>query len=495
MVFALWGIDALLALSPASLPRVSEVQLDWRVLLFTAGVAIATGVAFGLAPAITESRTDVHEGLKDGMFGTSPRGGRLRKGLVIGQVAISLVLLVGSGLMLRSFARLRGIDPGFRPEGALTLRVSLPRPEGPASAQERDRFIGYYQRAITRLGQLPGVKAAGAGNIVPLDGNSRGRLIDVEGYVRRDSGDMPSAQYRTVTAGWFAALGVPLVTGRAVAASDAAGAPDVVVVNQSFVRRFFPDGRAVGRRIRLGKLTQEFPWATIVGVVGDMRGRTLDALPRPEMYWPAAQVSRAPELAIVVRSEGDPTALMTSVRAAMAEVDASQPIFGLQTLEQLLATSLGERRFLLTLLLVFSLVALALASVGIYGVTSYAVAQRTREIGIRLALGARPANVLGMVVKSGMALVAVGTVLGLAGALGATRVASSLLYGISPADAGTYAVFALRWARWRWWPSCFPPAGPCGWTRCVRCGPSSDQRRRRRTRRPSCGSGGSVFQL
>jgi putative ABC transport system permease protein len=440
-LFARWGIDALIALSPESLPRVSEVALNLRVLLFTGAIAIGTGIAFGLAPAIAESRPDLHDALKDGMFGTSPRG-RLRKALVIGEVAICLVLLVGSGLMLRSFMRLREVDPGFRPDQAVTFRVSLPVPDGPLTEQDRQRFVGFFTRATERLRQLPGVTAAGAATAVPLDGFSSGRLIDIQGYVRRDGADMPSAQNRQATDGWFAAIGIPLLSGRLIEASDVAGAPRVVVVNQAFVRRYFPDGAAIGKRIRLGKLTEEFPWATIVGIIGDVRGSALDVPPRPEMYWPVAQIGNTPTLSVVVRTRGDPRAQLAPVRAAMTELDPSQPIFGLQTVEQLVASSLGQRRFTLTLMLVFGILALVLAAVGIYGVMAYTVAQRTREIGIRVALGARPSTVLGLVVRNGMTLVAIGTAIGTAGALILTRAASSLLYGISSADVTTYLAIA-----------------------------------------------------
>jgi putative ABC transport system permease protein len=300
---------------------------------------------------------------------------------------------------------------------------------------------------MARLRQLPGVTAVGASNRVPLDGlPGSGRLIDIEGHVIRDPGDMPSAQNRQATPGWFAAVGIPVLAGRPIEAADDAAAPRVVVVNQAFVRKYFPDGRALGRRIRLGKLTREFPWATIVGVVGDVHARSLEQPVRSEMYWPVAQSALTPGLGIVLRTAGDPLALAAPVRAAMRALDPTQPIFGLQTVEQLVASSLSQRRFTLTLMLVFGVLALALAAVGIYGVMAYTVAQRTREIGIRVALGARPANVLGMVVGNGMALVAVGTVLGTAGALLLMRAASSLLYGVSSTDATTYVCIAAMLA-------------------------------------------------
>jgi putative ABC transport system permease protein len=443
VLFARWGIDGLLALSPESLPRMTEVALDLRVLVFTGAIAVGSGLAFGLAPALAGSRPALHDTLKEGMFGSTSRGGRLRKALVVAQVAVSLVLLVGAGLMLRSFVRLRAVDPGFRPDHALTFRVSRPDPNVPVprAAPSAD----FFTRLTARLRQLPGVTAAGACNAVPLDGIRRGRLIEVEGYVPRDSADMPSAQNRQATPGWFASLGIPVVAGRAIEDSDVAGSPGVVVVNQSFVRRFFPGGDALGKRIRLGKLTDEFPWATIVGVVGDVRGYGLEQPARSEMYWPLTQVGKT-ELAVVVRTGGDPRALAGSVRAVMAELDPAQPIHGLQTVEQLVASSFAQRTFTLTLMVVFGVVALALAAIGLYGIMAFTVAQRTREIGIRLALGAPPARVLGMVMKNGMTLVAAGTALGTIGALIATRVVASLLYGTSRTDPVTYLAIAATLA-------------------------------------------------
>jgi predicted permease len=437
VLFAGWGVDALIALSPESVPRLNEVVLDRRVLLFTGLVALLTGIAFGLVPAITESRPQLHDALKEGMYGTSAGRGRLRGALVVAEVALSLVLLVGAGLMVRSFLALQRVDPGFRPDHALMVRVSLPARRDLTSA-DLDRFVDYYSRATSRLRQLPGVTAVGASSRVPLDGRGGDRLLDIENDIPRDEADMPHAQFRPATPGWFEAIGIPLLRGRAFRESDDAQAPRVVVINQAFARKYFPDRDPIGRRIRLGKLTREFPWATIVGVVGDVRAAGLHEPPRPEQYWPVAQIRNTPALAIVVRTQGEPLALAGAVRAALAEIDPTQPLFDLQTVEQLVGTSLGQRRFTLTLMLVFGLLALVLAAVGIYGVMAYTVAQRTREIGIRVALGARPASVVGMVLQDGMKLIGLGVGIGVAGALAVTRIVASLLYGVSAADLATY---------------------------------------------------------
>ena len=440
ILLATWGTAALVALSPDSLPRAREISFDWRVLAFTGGIALTTGIVFGLVPAIWGPRVDLTDALKEGSRGSTSRGGGLRKLLVVAEVALSVVLLVGAGLMLRSFSRLRNVDPGFRTDHALTLRVSLPVPSGQISAADEDRFVSFFDRVLTRISEVPGVTAAGASNMIPLDGRGTDRLIEIEGYVPRDESDMPDAQNRQATPGWFAAMGIPLVRGRLIERFDDEKAPRVLVVNEAFSSRFFPNGDAIGKRIRLGKLTTDFPWATIVGIVGDVRGFALDEPPLPTMYWPVAQIRATPSLAIVVRTQSDPSALRSGVRAAIAEIDPTQPIYEMQTLDQLVAKSLGQRRFTLTLMVLFGVIALVLSAIGIYGVMAFAVTQRTQEIGIRMALGARAVDVLKMVVGSGMFLAAIGVAAGLIGAFALTRLLSSLLFGVSPTDLLTFGL-------------------------------------------------------
>jgi len=440
VLLATWGTAALVALSPDSLPRAREIGFDWRVLAFTGVVALTTGIIFGLMPAIWGPRVDLSDALKEGSRGSTGGGGRLRKLLVVAEVALSVVLLVGAGLMLRSFSRLRSVNPGFRTDHALTLRVSLPVPEGRISDADADRFVRFFDLTLARLSELPGVTAAGASNMIPLDGNGTDRLIEIEGYVPRDKSDMPDAQNRQATPGWFPAMGIPLVRGRLIERSDDEKAQRVLVVNETFARRFFADGDAIGKRIRLGKLTAEFPWATIVGIVGDVRGFALEEPPEPTMYWPVAQIRATPSLAIVVRTQSDPAALGPAVRDAIGEIDQTQPIYDMQPLDQLVAKSLDQRRFTLTLMLLFGVIALVLSAIGIYGVMAFAVTQRTQEIGIRMALGARATDVLKMVVGSGMFLACIGVAVGLIGAFALTRLMSSLLFGVSPTDLATFGL-------------------------------------------------------
>jgi len=440
ILLAAWGTAALVALSPDSLPRANEISFDWRVLVFTGAIALITGLVFGLVPAIWSRQTNLTDTLKEGSRGSTSGHGRMRKTLVVAEVALSLMLLVGAGLMLRSFAQLRQVNPGFQTDHALTLRVSLPVPNSEITAADGDRFVAFFDRALARIRELPGVTAAGATNIIPLDGNSTDRLLDIEGYVPRDKADMPDAQNRQATPGWFASMGIPLVRGRLIEPTDDGKSQRVVVINETFARRFFPNGDPLGKRIRLGKLTLEFQWATIVGVVGDVRGFALDEPPQPTMYWPVAQIRATPALAIVVRTQGDPASLTSAVRGAIAEVDPGQPIYDMQTLDRLVAKSLGQRRFTLTLMLLFGAIALVLSAVGIYGVMAFAVTQRTQEIGIRMALGARTIDVLRLILGSGMYLTAIGVIVGLVGAFAITRLMTSLLFGVSPTDAMTFGM-------------------------------------------------------
>ena len=440
VLLATWGTSALVALSPDSLPRAREIGFDWRVVAFTGAIALTTGIVFGLLPAIWGPRVDLTDALKEGSRGSTAGSGRLRKMLVVAEVALSVMLLVGAGLMVRSFSHLRSVNPGFQTDHALTLRVSLPVPNSQISAADEDRFMSFFDRALARLSELPGVTAAGASNMIPLDGNGTDRLIEVEGYVPRDQSDMPDAQNRQATPGFFAAMGIPLVRGRLIERSDDNKAARVLVVNADFAKRFFPNGDAIGKRIRLGKLTADFPWATIVGIVGDVRGFALDEPPEPTMYWPVAQIRSTPSLAIVIRTESDPAALAPAVRDAIRGIDQTQPIYDMQPLDQLVAKSLGQRRFTLMLMVLFGVIALVLSAIGIYGVMAFAVTQRTQEIGIRMALGASALDVLKMVVGSGMFLAAIGVAVGLIGAFALTRLMASLLFGVSPTDLVTFGL-------------------------------------------------------
>jgi putative ABC transport system permease protein len=340
--------------------------------------------------------------------------------------------------------RLRSVDPGFRADHALTLSISLPVAEGKVTEADRERFVRFFGDARASLQQLPGVTAVGGINIMPLSGNTVDLLFDIEGFTPADKADAPDCQSRQVSGDWFAAMGIPAVRGRGFLPSDVATSLPVVVVNQDWVKKYSPDHEAIGRRIRQPSLgDKEPPWATIVGVIGDVRGYGLDSPTRAEIYWPMTQKGdQASLMTMIVRTGHDPGALAGAARAAIAEVDPAQPVFDVRPLDDVVASSLAQRRFTLTLMLLFGLVALLLAAVGIYGVMAYTVAQRTQEIGIRVALGATAATVLAMVLRDGMKLVALGLVVGGGAALVLTRVGASLLWGVSSTDALTYAVIA-----------------------------------------------------
>jgi putative ABC transport system permease protein len=447
LLLAVWGIDGLVALGPNAVPRLGEVGLDGRVVAFTLIVSLGTGVAFGLVPALLASRPDLNDALKDGSRGSAGGRGRLRRALVVTEVALSMVLLVGTGLMARSFLRLREVDPGFRGEHVLTMTVSLPAPLGTPSMADFARYASYFHRAGERLGQLPGVVAAGAINIVPMSGNSTDFSFDIENYVPK--GVMrPDNELREVTPGYFAAMSIPLVAGRTFTDGDVREAPQVVVINQAMARRYWPDGEnPIGKRVKLHSGARYgMGWSTIVGIVGDVHHFGFDAPPRAEIYFPHAQLPRSSQLTLVIKTTGDPAAMAPSARAALAELDANQPVFDVRTMNEVMAQSLAPRRFALLLMVLFAVVALVLAAVGIYGVMSYTVAQRTQEIGIRVALGATPGDVLGMVVREGMLLVSLGLFVGMGAALALGRVVASLLYAVETSDLVTYAAIAATLA-------------------------------------------------
>ena len=390
------------------------------------------------------SRPDLHDALKDGTRGTTSGRGRVRKTLVVVEVALSLVLLVGAGLMVRSFLRLRAVDPGFRPEGALMLKVSLPVPDNIVGEADSDRFVSYFDARRRAAAPAPRRRRRGR-RLHPTARRLDQSSLRVEGYVPVDKADRarrrgPRRHARLLRSHGHHARARPLLQRRR-RHGCAAGA----IVNEALVRKYFSSrGRdALGKRIRMGvSATDPGQWASIVGVIGDVRAYGLDEPAQPEMYYPTAQARISSAMALVMRTKGDPAALAQSARAAMTEIDAQQPIFDLKPLEALVSESLGQRRFTLTLMLLFGLVALILAAVGIYGVIAYRVAQRTPEIGVRVALGAQPRTVLVMVLKDGMKLVALGLVIGTAAALALTRVAASLLWGVTATDATTYIAVA-----------------------------------------------------
>ncbi|MFP5264638.1 MAG: ABC transporter permease [Blastocatellia bacterium] len=439
LLLAVWGLDILIALSPADIPRLNQVGIDGRVLAFTLGASLITGLIFGLAPALQASKPDLNETLKEGGRAAtgSNRGSRMRGLLVIAEVALSLVLLIGAGLMIKSFVRLQQFNLGFNPRNLLTMRVGLPWPK----YGEVDKAAGFYRRLLERVESLPGVQSAGVINDIFLGKIPESEKFRVEGRPQSTPGDSVEASVDRISPAYFRTLGVPLLKGREFTAHDTREAPGVVIVNDSFARRYFPDEDALGKRLEYDRGGDPLR-VTIVGVVADSRRTGFDSDVRPEAYLPHTQ-SVATFMALVVRTDGDPLSLAAAVRSQVWAIDPDQSVYDIGTVEQLLAGMISERRFSLLLLGIFAGLALLLAAVGVYGVTSYSVSQRTHEIGVRMALGAGRVDVLKLVVGQGMALVLCGVAAGLVAAFMLTRLMSGLLYEVSATDPATFALIAL----------------------------------------------------
>jgi putative ABC transport system permease protein len=444
LLLAFWGVDLFRTLGPADLPRLQEVNLDGRVLGFTMLAALLSGLVFGLAPALQSSRPDLNESLKEGgRSGTESHGRRRLRGLlVVAEVALTLVLLVGAGLLLRSFLRLQEVNPGFRPDNLLTAQISLPS----ARYAEDQKIIAFYQELMNRTKSLPDVQAVGISMSLPPNLLQISNPFGIEGHPLPPDGARPLAEEMTISPDYFTALGVPLLRGRFFTDADRAGAPQVMIINEAMARRFFPGEDPVGKRLQTGDPNPNSPWETIVGVVGNVKYTGLEAEETPTMYVPYTTpgwVSWSRSMYLVVRSAGEPFALASALRQQVNALDQDLPVANLKTMEQLLHESVTEPRFRTSLLGLFAAVALLLAGIGIYGVISYAVTERTHEIGIRMALGAQTHDVLRLVVKQGMMPVLAGIAIGLAASLALTRLMKTLLFDVSATDPLTFTMIAL----------------------------------------------------
>jgi len=440
LLLAAWLSDVLLSLIPAGLPRMDEVRLDATVLGFTLVLSLLTGLVFGIAPAWQASRSDVLEPLKETARGSSSGRGqqRFRSVLVVSEVALALVLLAGAGLMARSFERLQEVRPGFRPGNVLSAQLVLPELKYKTKAE----INSFADRLVARVEALPGVEAAGTVNPLPLTQEGWQTDYQIEGRPVPARGEAPNSDYHVVSGAYFKAMGIPLVRGRLFDDSDREDTTPVVLVNETLARRWWPAGDAVGKRMRTGSVDQPGPWMTVAGVVGDVRQYGLDQEQKTQFYRTERQVALHP-MSLVLRAQGDPEALASALRGAVQSIDPDQPIYNVRSMDSLLATTLAPRRLSLLLLATFAVTALLLAGVGIYGVLAYSVTQRTHEIGIRMALGARRADVLVMVLRQGLRLVLAGAALGVAAAFGLTRLMSSLLFGVSPTDPATLGAVCL----------------------------------------------------
>jgi putative ABC transport system permease protein len=435
ILVAFWSLDVLLAAAPEGIRQLADVRVSWALLGFAGTLTVLTTLVCGLAPALQATRSDLAGALKDGTQGTSgPRAGRLRAGLVIAQVGLSLVLLVGAGLLLRSFAEVLRVNAGFTPEGVAAARVSL---SGDAYRKDEAQ-IRYWSEAMRRASALPGVVSAGAVSVPPLQGRSDWSFT-LEGYEPPTKDAAPDDELRRAMPGYFETLRIPLRSGRTFTAADDEKAPYVAMVNEAWVRKYFPGQDALGKRLRFGSHDGAFSqWRTVVGVVADTHDFGLDGASPPVFYLPQPQLPES-EMVVLVRSSGvNEAALAQALRAALSGVDPGQPVDWAEPFADRVESALSARRFPLQLLAAFAALALVLSALGIYGVTSYAVTQRTREIGVRIAIGAQASDVLGMVMGNALRLAGAGLLLGLCAALLGARVLGSQLYGVSAHDPLTY---------------------------------------------------------
>ncbi len=442
VMLAAWGIDLLLLLNPPQLPRYNKIGIDATVLGFTLAASIITGLIFGLAPAWQASQLDLQAALKEGGRSALACAGqhRLSRLLIIAEVAMALVLLVGAGLLIRSFVYLLDVKPGFATEHVLTLQVGLPN----ATYGQPPQRIAFYHQLEERLKALPDVTAVGLATRLPLLAalNNATSFLSIEDRPV-PTGQRPEIDFRRASTDYFKALGIPLLSGRLVTEEDVTNNTGAVLINEALAKRFWPGEDPLGKRISTATNTgQQTQWQTIVGVVGNVRHLGLDIEPRPEVYY-HTNTSPPTGPVFVIRTTSDPKNLIAAARAKVRELDRNLPIGNVNTMEELVAQSVAPRRFGMILLGIFAALALLLAGIGLYGVMSYAVTQRTQEIGIRLALGAQRRDVLKLVIGQGMALTAAGIGLGLAAAFALTRLMAGLLFGVKATDPLTFAFIAL----------------------------------------------------
>jgi putative ABC transport system permease protein len=433
------GVVALVArLGPASIPRLAEASIDARLFLFALGVSVATGVLFGIAPAMQGSGADLNAALREGgRGGTASRSGRMvRNVLVVVEVALAVVVLIGAGLLIRSFVRLRSADPGFQPSGLLTLRLPL---AGGRNASP-DRRIAFFQQVTDRVAALPGVRAVGAVNGLPLTGLGIGSTFAVDGRPAPAPEQRPMGLLRSVTPAYFRTMGIPLVAGRVFADSDTSQAPPAIIVNQTLARRFWPQGNPIGGRLVLDQNNGRV--AQIVGVVADVKPERIENQDWPTIYNPYAQVP-VTTMTMVVRTAQPPLSLASAVEREVHQLDPDQPVADIRSMEEVADRAITGARFNTVLLGVFAEIAFLLAAVGIYGVISCDVSERTHEIGIRVALGAQPADVLKLILGHGARLALYGIAAGLAAAFALTRLLASMLYGVKPTDAYTFVAIPV----------------------------------------------------
>ncbi|MDP9100003.1 MAG: ABC transporter permease, partial [Verrucomicrobiota bacterium] len=453
MMFAVWGVGLIVGFYQGNLPRVGQISIDGEVLIFSVGVSFILGLVLGLVPLASVSRARLQDELASRGVSISRSSSRVRNFLIVGQIALTLTLLVGAGLLARSFQRLLEVDPGFQPESAVAMNLSLPEPEEPLSPTAVIHLAQFYQQLLERVEMLPGVVSVGGVNALPLSGNGAngGFIIENGGKPAQTLAELEKqystlagterlgyAEFRIASAGYFPTVGIPLLRGRLFQDSDASDAPHEALVSQSLARRYWPNEDAVGRHIQFGGMDGDLHLLHIVGIVGDVHDEGLDAQVLPTVYVNYRQRPRyAAQFSIVLRGHGDPAGFIAAMRREARALNPEMPV-EFQTLTQVVAASLDHRRFTMAMLGVFAGAALLLAMVGLYGVMAYITSQRTHEIGIRMALGAQRLDMLRMILRQSFALVFAGVALGIFASLGLTRLLATMLYGVQATDVVTY---------------------------------------------------------
>jgi putative ABC transport system permease protein len=444
LLFSFWAKDLLLALSPADFPRASAVSIDGRVLLFSLVVTLFAGFALGLAPAIQNTRTDLNSELKEGgRDGMSETRNRVRSVFIVSEIALSLMLLVAAGLLLKSFSQLRGVNPGFDANHVLAVRLSLPAARYSNGASVKT----FYDKIAPRIAALPGIEGVSAVSALPLSGLIARTTFTIAGRAPVSPGETPFAQHRWVGPGYFETMKVPLVRGRDITDSDNDHAPGAIIIDQALQRKFFAAEDPLGAHVLInmgdGNPAKEYE---VVGIVEDVKHMGLTDEPMPTLYGPIPQAPKsavpfmANNLSFVVRTGIEPEALASTVRRELRNIDVDVATAGVRPMHQFLATAVAARRFNMELIAVFAAMALLLAAAGLYAVIAYLVSQRTREIGIRLALGATPRHILRLMMGQGMKLTLIGVAIGFVGAIAVTRLMSSLLFAVAPNDLMTFAI-------------------------------------------------------
>jgi putative ABC transport system permease protein len=442
LILAQWGTEALIKFVPQNIPRIADIKLDGVVLAFTLGISLSTGIIFGLVPAWQASRVDLNASLKSGTRTGAPgeHKARLRNGLVMGEVALAMVLLICAGLLIETFSKLGNVQPGLRTERLLTASVQVPS----ASYPKNENLVSFYDRFLDRIRTLPGVESASAILPLPLSGSNMVTDFDIEEHPVPE-GQRPGAPVRIIAIDYFQTMGIPFRQGRGFDRTDKMDSAPVVIVNERFVSKFFPGQNVVGKRIRPGFSADDSgeKMREIIGVVGNVKHLSLKNDDSPEMYLPRTQIP-IERMSIVIRTGvSDPASLTSSLRRELAAIDPAVPLTSIRVFEEYISQSLARPRFNAFLLSIFAGSALLLTAIGIYGVMAYSVAQRTNEIGIRMALGAAQANIFKLVIGQAMILVAISIVIGLCGAFAATRLLSSLLFGVTAWDPATFSMIVV----------------------------------------------------